>query len=277
MAGNWRGIGRRGSAWLWLALLVSTFAGDSRRPVAAAEPRTTDSQTREFRVSVDGKERGKCTMRIDRREDGADQLRVDSQLRFNYAVYQFRYSSSSVEVWNDGRLIELDCSSDYNGARYAVKALSETKGLRVSVNGRFARADADTWVTSYWHIPERLARLAEGTDEGVIRADGTDQFAKPKPQIIPLLDTDQGRILRGELLYVGEDPVVVAGKRQPARHYRVTGDVRADLWYDSSLRLVRQESVDQGHATTLELVRIAEPAEDAEKDRAPKGPRRRPN
>ena len=67
-----------------------------------------------------------------------------------------------------------------------------------------------------------------------------------------------GAALRGRLQRLGEDPVPVAGKRRTCVHYRVGGDVQVDLWYDADRRLVRQESVDEGHDTVLELMRITD-------------------
>jgi hypothetical protein len=241
------------AAGLWIVFLGCIGT------VVAAEPRTFEGQTREFRVSVDGKERGKCTMRIDRRDDGADRMRVESQLRFSYIVYEYSYASNGLEVWKEGRLIELDKTSDYNGTRYDVKARQEEKGLLVSVNRKGTHhAEPDSWATSYWHLPKRLARADSVPRDGVVPTGGLTPLSKSKAQIVPLLDSDQGRALRGELRFVGDEPVVVAGEQKTAHHYRVTGDVKADLWYDADLRLVRQESVDQGHETTLELIRITD-------------------
>lgn len=242
------------------------------------KPREFEDQTREFRVSVDGKERGKCTMRIDRRDDGADRLRVDSQLRFNYVVYEYKYASTGTEIWKEGRLIELDNSSDYNGTRYAVKAEIGTKKLQVTVNGKPTHfAEPDAWVTSYWHLPRHLVHPGEVPREGVVPAGGPTPLAASKTQIVPLLDSDQGRALRGELRFVGDEPIVVAGDRKTAHHYRVTGDVKANLWYDASLRLVRQESVDQGHETTLELIRITDHSKASDRRRSPTDNKRRSN
>jgi hypothetical protein len=39
-------------------------------------------------------------------------------------------------------------------------------------------------------------------------------------------------------------------------HYRLTGKMNIDLWYDGSERLVRQEWLEQGHKTVVELIRV---------------------
>jgi hypothetical protein len=253
MARAWCRMGLRFAAGVWIVLFSGVNA-----PITAAEPREFVGQTREFRVSVDGKERGKCTMRIDRLDNGVDRLRVESQIRFNLAVYQYRYASTATEIWDEGRLVELESASDYNGTRYSVKAGVNGKALRVTVNGKGSQADLDTWVTSYWQLPERLDIAEKAEADRVVSIDGRSTGAKPKPQRITLLDSDRGRVLRGELFYVGDETISVAGKRRAVKHYRVVGDAQAHLWYDAGLRLVRQESIDQGHETSLELVSITD-------------------
>ena len=53
----------------WLVLAVT---GPIPTTARAAEPRTIERETREFKVSVDGKGRGKCKIEITRRDDGTE-------------------------------------------------------------------------------------------------------------------------------------------------------------------------------------------------------------
>jgi len=48
----------------------------------------------------------------------------------------------------------------------------------------------------------------------------------------------------------------VAGQSVSAAHYRLVGDVKVDLWYDAQDRMLRQDSLEDGHRTVLELTRI---------------------
>jgi hypothetical protein len=237
----------------WLALALLCFVCAS---AAAAEPRGGEGQTREFKVSVDGKPRGKCTISISSREDGADVMHISAALSFNYVVYEYRYSSAGTEVWKDGRLIELENTADFNGTKYIVKAGETKMGLRVTVDGKSSQAQPDVWVTSYWRLPEHLAEPEPGTLNGVVPAAGTRTARKP-PVAVPLLDSDKGKKLRGELQRMREETVVVAGKKKPCIHYRIRGDVEVDVWYDAQQRLVRQETVESGHKTVMELTQIA--------------------
>ncbi|HLJ10690.1 MAG TPA: DUF6134 family protein [Planctomycetaceae bacterium] len=224
---------------------------------AAAERATGERETREFKVSVDGKERGKCTMQIGRRHDGADTVRIEALLRFNYVVYEYRYSSVGTEVWKDGRLAELENKADYNGTQYLVKASAHQKGVRVTVNGKTLEADPDAWATSYWRLPEHLAERHEPRSK-IVAPEKSNGQARPAPALsVALIDSDKGQKLRGEMTRIGEETLTVAGKKKTCIHYRITGDVAVDVWYDSARRLVRQETVESGHKTLLHLARIA--------------------
>ncbi len=223
----------------------------------AAEPKDVERQTREFRVSVDGKPRGKCTMQIRRREDGTDTVRINSAFSFNFVVYDYRYSSAGTEVWKEGRLVTLENKADYNGTRYHVKANAGEKGLRVAVNEKTSQVDPDVWATSYWHLPERLAQADAAEGKGVVPAAGSRPERKPAAVSISLLDSDKGVKLRGEMKRIGDEMIKVAGKKTACTHYRIRGDVEVDVWYDADRRLARQESVDSGHKTILELTRVA--------------------
>jgi hypothetical protein len=139
-------------------------------------------------------------------------------------------------VWRENRLIELRSNSNDNGKRFAVSCAANGDRLRVEANGASRTVRGDTWLTSYWHAPPKNFRN----------------------RAIPLLDADTGKELNATLHYVGTAQVNVAGRSQSCTHYRVSGDVQTNLWYDAHDRLVREDSLEDGHRTVFELVRISE-------------------
>lgn len=242
---------------LWFVAIsivaIESFAAATAR---AAEPRDLEQETREFKISVDGKERGKCTMTIHSRDDGSEKMQIDAALNFDYVVYVYRYRSAGIEVWKDDRLVELENTADLGKTRYHLLAESTGKGLRLSVDGKKADFPADSWVTSYWRMPDRLAHGEAPARSGVVPAAGTKPAGKGKAIPVSLLDSDKGQKLHGELKFIGAEMISVAGKRRSCAHYRVSGEVQVDLWYDDARRLVRQEGVESGHKTLLELTRL---------------------
>jgi hypothetical protein len=237
------------------ARIAAVIAGMGLHLTHAAEPRELETETREFKVSVDGKERGQCTMTIHKRDDGSEKLLIDARLTFDYVVYVYRYRSTGSEVWKQGRLVELENTADLNKTRYRLLAKSTDMGLQLSVDGKKSDFPADVWATSYWRIPDRLTFRDAVEKSGVIPAGGIKPVGgKAKP--VTLLDSDKGQNLKGELKYLGAEMITIAGERQSCAHYRVSGDVQVDLWYDKTQRLARQEGVDSGHKTLLELIRL---------------------
>ncbi len=242
---------------LWIAAcVVLAIAGLGVHSTRAAEPRELETETREFKVSVDGKERGRCTMTIHKREDGSEKLLIDSGLTLDFVVYVYRYHSTGSEVWKEGRLVELENTADLNKTRFRLLAKSTETGLRLSVDGKKSDFPADVWATSYWRIPDRLAFRDADEKSGVIPAGGSKPVAGGKAKPVSLLDSDKGQRLKGDVKYIGAEMITIAGERQSCAHYRVSGEVQVDLWYDKAQRLARQQGVDSGHKTLLELIRL---------------------
>jgi hypothetical protein len=202
--------------------------------LAGARARAADIETRDFVVFVGGKSAGEAHMTIHRQDDGSVTMRCDTDINVNKLIGKYKFIYRGVEVWKDRRLVRFDSQTDDNGTRYIVSAAAEADGLRLRVNNVERKARADVWLTSYWSLPD--PKLREGP--------------------VAILDADNGRDLDAKLAYVATEKRTVAGQEVPLNHYRLTGKVQVDLWYDGSERLVRQEWAEQGHKTVMELVRV---------------------
>src|SRR5262249_35383311 len=216
--------------------LALAMAGLFPKAAPAGEPRALERETREFRGSGDGKGRGKCTIEITRRDDGTDRMHIDASLNFNYVGYEYRYSSVGTEIWKNGRLLRLENTANYNGTKYVVKASSRSDKLQVTVGDKTSNFEPDVWVTSYWRLPNRLVQPGTDTGNGVVPAGGRRAPQKEDTTTVVLLDSDKGQKLKGEVKRVGEEAITVAGKKTPCTHFRISGDVQVNLWYDSEQR-----------------------------------------
>jgi hypothetical protein len=215
-----------------VSLLAAVALALAPLPRAAA----ADAEVRLFNNFIDGKYAGDYRMTITTQDDGT--VTMDGQGKADIRILplvRYTYSYRGREVWKDGRLLRFDSSCNDNGKAFTVTAVAEPDGLHVTVNNRPRVSPLNTWVTTYWRLPEAAAR-------------GTE---------LPLLDADSGKDLRGALQYVGESQVPVAGQLQNCTHYRVTGkEVQVDLWYDAQERLVRQEWVEQKSRIVLQLSQV---------------------
>lgn len=199
-----------------------------------AAARAAEAETRHFNVTIDGKEAGsyKLTMQHDQ---GTSTITGQASIRYKVLIISYNYAYNGREVWKDGRLQSLDSQTNDDGKRFTVAARAENNSLRVVSNGQSRLARGDVWTTSYWKLaPAQFHNKA-----------------------VPLIDNDTGKDLNATLQYVGLEAVRACGTTQNYAHYRVTGPgLNVDLWYDGNEQLVRQESVEEGHRTVLELVQV---------------------
>lgn len=255
-------VARRAAAWTitaWNFLFAACWASICVHPVTARgadAPRTVESQRREFAISIDGTKRGTCTMQIRRRSDGTTWMRSAAEIRINFLVYRYNYNSAGTEVWKNGRLLAMQNVADYNGTQYRVKAASNGKSLQLTVDGTVSQASPDAWLSSYWQTPERLA-AGELADRTAADSNAAASQEQTGPRFVSIIDSDQGKKLRGTVTRVGEESLAVAGDQKVCTHYRIAGDVHVDVWYDATGRLVRQDSTESRHQVRFELSEIA--------------------
>jgi hypothetical protein len=221
------GVARR-AACRWLLGIGLALAGVGLGTVQAGE-----TEVREFAVHVDGKPSGRAIMTIQHHEDGTTVANCETNVEVRVAFIKYRYSYTGREVWKDGRLQQFSSQCNDDGKQFQVTGVTESQGLRFRVNGQERTMPADSWLSSYWHLPEKSRHGA-----------------------LAIVDADNGRPLQGRLQHIATVQMTVAGQPQHVNHYRLTGSVQVELWYDGNERLVRQEWVEDGHRTLLELVHI---------------------
>src|SRR5262245_19594793 len=196
--------------------------------LAVPAARAADTEQRVFAVSVDGKAAGEYRTTVRADDDGTETVTCSAAVQVRHLLGQYRYSYQGTEVWKGGKLVRLDAASDDDGTRHVVRATAGSDGLRVTVdNGPARAAPAGVWPTTY-------GRLPAGGQGG---------------QSLTLLDVDTGKLLAARLEAVEPARLTVAGRRLDCTRYRVTGQAQAELWFDARGRLVREETVEDGHKT----------------------------
>jgi hypothetical protein len=213
------------SRWILCALII--FA-------TASFAQAAEIEVRDFTTKIDGKPAGETHMTITPQEDGSVAMACQADVKvtkLGIIVYQYVYRGN--EVWKAGKLLRLESSTNDNGKRYKVTATADANGMRVRVldEERIARVD---WLTSYWQLPDAEARK----------------------RTMAVLDADTGKTVRGAMRNLGSQQLTVAGKNQNCSHYRISGPLTVEAWFDAQDRLVRQEWMEDGHTCVLELSTI---------------------
>jgi hypothetical protein len=145
-----------------------------------------------------------------------DALSVDVRTRVAVKVLfvtAYRFEHDGQELWRDGRLVRLDTKTDDDGAKHELHAKADGAGLEVSADGRKETLDPGILPASLWN-------------EGVVRAG-------------KLLNTLDGRVMAVRVEDLGPETVSVHAKPVAARHYRISGELERDVWYDADSVLVQ--------------------------------------
>jgi Family of unknown function (DUF6134) len=227
---------RVAGSFLTVAVTMTLCSGRGALADSGA-PQPIERQTRSYAILIDGTRRGSSKAEF-RSGNGIVWIQSESEIRINYLVYKYNYTSSGTEIWKNGRVSAFENTADYNGTPYTVKGTSTPRGLQIATNGAASLVNPDVWDTSYLLLPDRLARIEAAT--------------------VVLLDSDKGRLLSGKIQFVGEETLTMAEGQKPCTHYRIGGDVQVDVWFDASRRMVRQDSHERGHKVRFELLSVAE-------------------
>lgn len=142
------------------------------------------------------------------------QVRSSFDLEINFLIfnaYSYRYESKS--TWNKGCLLELHAKTNENGDE--TRVVAQREGEMLIVDGPSGRLDADFGIlpTDHWH-PDVL---------GATR----------------VLNTIKGTVDDVEIIDEGIEEILTAAGPLVAKHYRYTGDLKNNVWYDSSRRWVK--------------------------------------
>ncbi len=229
MARGLLALSRQGERRWWCVVASALLSLGAGARAGAAE-----AETRDFTVYVDARKSGEVHMTINRQDDGATAVNCDTDVRVGAIITLYKYSYRGRELWKDGRLQHFESKANDDGKEFAVTATAAADGLHVRANDGEHTAAADALLTSYYAQPD--ARLAN--------------------QTVPLLDADTGRDLEAKVEFLGAEKYGV-NQDQTVQHVRLTGKgVAMDLWYDDARRLVREEWVEQGHRTVVDLYRV---------------------
>jgi hypothetical protein len=190
-----------------------------------ASARANADELRDFDVRVDGQLAGLYRLNIAADPQGRILVTGHADVRVKHLLFPYTYVFSGSELWQEARLLSFQGESVDGGKKSQVSALFAPAGARISVNGRSHAGKPCAWTTTFWQLPQTA----------------------PNNPSLPLLDVDTGRELEARLERLGQHQMVVGGQTLTVQRYRLSGAMPAELWFDDSRRLVRQESMDDGH------------------------------
>ena len=168
-----------------------------------------------------------------------DELIVDIDIRLDVSVAFisfYDYHHRNREVWRAGELLGFESTTDDNGRPNQVEVTRDGPGIRVKGTAFSGPAAGDMLPTSYWN-------------PATIKAQS-------------LINTQNGKLAQVTITDLGDDRIEAAGRQIEARHYRLSGDVHVDLWYDRNGIWVKTTFKAPGDDTLIsyELMGVTTPA-----------------
>jgi hypothetical protein len=117
-----------------------------------------------------------------------------------------RYKHRATETWHGGTLVRVSAATDKNGDHEWVNAQRAGTALVVS-GSKTARyiAPENALATSYWN-----KRLLDG----------------------PMISMEDGVLLHPKVDALPAEPIAAAAGRITAEHFKLTGPLNVELWYD---------------------------------------------
>jgi hypothetical protein len=174
-------------------------------------------------------------MRVSEAENGVTTVHTDAVVTPKNVFYTYRYEFHGREVWQEHRLLSVENHAVDGGTQLAIDARVDLHGSVIQTGGKNRVAGPVlSMTTNYWRSP-----------------DG------PKGSTLKLLEADQGTVHTVRIDDITPEQLILAGKQLECSHYRLGGDLVADLWFDTQRRLIRQQTTEDGHLTQLRLTRIS--------------------
>jgi hypothetical protein len=215
-----RGFLATGAAGFGLALLP--------RFALAADCRTPPLGRIVYRVLRKGSPLGEHVASFERRgEDLVVRNDIELVARI-FGIPVYRYEHSNEEIWRGGVLQAVTSKTNKDGKKFDLSGERRDGVLHVSGRKGDLALEGEVLTTSLWH-PDT-------------------------PFAAQLLDIEDGHMKQIEGLRKDREAVPIPQGRTTARHFRLTGDMERDLWYDDACRLLRVEfnTKKDGSRITLE-------------------------
>lgn len=209
--------------------LLATIAA-CPNPAPAGERGAYD-ESHLFKVTRNGSEIGSHRLSFTPTSEG---LRVDVAIDLRVGlggnVTLYRYRHAAHEIWRDGKLRRLDARTDANGKTHRVTIEPAGQGLRARAS--VPRAEGGM-----------VEDLAAGNETRVTDLPAsilpTSQWRRAMVERDSLFNTQLGKISSFRVERLGATNVATECGTVAATHYRLSGELKLEIWFDDRDRWVK--------------------------------------
>ena len=189
-----------------------------------------------FAAFRNGQDIGRHTISFQR---NGSEVTVSTSVDFAVKVLgltAYRYTHRAREVWNGDTFMALSAQTDDNGKKYKVDIKRDPSGLRVE---RFAQPEVVKASAADEGFQHRA--MVRETVPGQVLPTTYWNFRQLRQAV--LLDTQYGTKRDVHAATIGRETIKTATGTLQATHYRYSGDIAMDQWFDSRDRWVKASFV----------------------------------
>ncbi len=224
-------------------------------PAAAEIPPAAAKTHQSYDIIRQGDTIGVNTVDVERRGDTV-QVKIGTKILVKVMFIEaYRFDHDSTETWKAGQLVAFQSETNDNGTKHKVSVTSAADKLDILADGKHIDAPLTLRPASFWD----------------------KSFDAQKE----LFDPKNGKRLAVQIKDLGDDKIAVHGAQRQARHYKISGDMQRDVWFDGDvllrLKLVGSDnSIIDSDLTEMASLPAdgAGPAKSSGKNAAPPAPKR---
>lgn len=189
----------------------------------AVLPAVSQSVTaRTLACTRNGKEIGSETISVDRNaERSTMKMSVHLQVKM-LGITVYRFDQDSSETWTADQFQELTSDTSDNGKHHSLHVRRQGTVLQLKADQKDSTIDPASLPASFWYEPHfHTATLIHNVD---------------------------GHLMHVMAQRVGTETLSIGGAEVEANHYRLSGDLTDDLWFDSGGVIVQRRSTSPDHS-----------------------------
>lgn len=192
---------------------VAGWAGPAAARCSDVDPIALYGPEARYEVRRNGSPIGSHRLTF-RRHDGVLVINAQFSISITFLGFPvYRYDYRSEEIWKDGCMRSVEAWIDDDGKRWTVTGREKGDELRVSgPSGNFV-IERPVFPTNHWNAE-------------VVRTNA-------------VFNTLTGRLNEVNIKRVGDETVPTGTGPRKATHYRFTGELETNVWYDAAGRWVK--------------------------------------
>jgi hypothetical protein len=213
---------RRAQAWLLGGMVALS-------PLAAlAQDGQAATTTLRYEIRMEGDPIGTETVTV-ANQGPQRTVTVETTTEAQVLFFTFHYTHQRTEQWADGQLTAMTAHTDDDGTvtDLAARALTGA-GWHFTVNGTASERGEQSLPLTLW-------------TSAVIQQDHLFSVIDAAPYAV-------------QVAALGAEPLAIGSRTAEAQHYKMTGDVSRELWFDDEGHLLRTTFTRKGYP--IEIVRV---------------------